>query len=228
MLEEHKVTAGYQQPVLILHGVSFPVKKCTVQVDPTQEAIKTILTQAGGIFIGREELVRLGKLASDAVVPEIPEKYNAVFFQESHPLRVGTIAAHIILALDPESNQWHCVDRGEGGRSDIVPGSLCLGGSEQDSIIEGKSIAGVSLSSPVDSYPYERVVGNASRLHALDGKPSDTAPFIDVWGRTADTTRAVAGCRVLLGLSNEFGTFVHDYCLSDDTHDLIGLLAVWN
>ena len=238
MPEGHKVTAADQQSEGILLQESFPAQiqsdmnenqgECTVHVHPTQEAIKTILTQAGGIFIGKEELVRLGKLASDAVVHEIPERYNAAFFQQSHPLREGTIAAHIILAFDPTSNQWLCVDRGKGGESDIVPGSLGLGGSEQDRIIEGKSIAGVSLSSPVDSYPYERVVVNAAKLHLLEGKPKEKQPFRDIWARTADTTHAKADCRVLLGNFGWNGTIVYDCYHSVNAGFNVGLFAVWN
>jgi hypothetical protein len=41
------------------------------------------------------------------------------------------MASHVILAFDPESNQWHCIDRGKGGESDIIPGQILVQGNFQ-------------------------------------------------------------------------------------------------
>jgi hypothetical protein len=181
-------------------------------------------------------LVGLGKIAPDAQVPEIPAKYSAVFLQAAHPLRTGSIASHVILGFDTESGEWHCIDRGEGGKSDIVPGSLGresngLGGDEQDALLKrgGAQIAveGVAISSPKDSYPIERVLDSAIALHLKEGKSFETLPF-RVWGRTADTELMDAGCRVLPGYSDVDGSLVNDNYHSDHTSDHVGLLASWN
>lgn len=194
--------------------------------------IQTLITQAGGIFIGKDELVKLGKLSADAQIPEIPAKYSRAFLESKHPLRNGTIASHVILAFDPESNQWHCIDRGEGGKSDIIPGSLGrdgqgLSGNKQDKLIENVSIEGVKISSPKDSYPVERILDNAIAKHLADRKYIDRAPFRGIWGRTADTDRAYAGCRILLGYSDEYGSDVYDD-RGVNASNYVGLLACWN
>lgn len=199
----------------------------------SNEGIQTLINQAGGIFIGKDELVKLGKLSADAQIPEIPAKYSQAFLESKHPLRNGTMASHVLLAFDPESNQWHCIDRGEGSKSDIIPGSLGrdgqgLSGNKQDKLIENVSIEGVKISSPKDSYPVERILDNAIAKHLADGKSIDTAPFRGIWGRTADTDRALAGCRILLGYSYEFGSRVDDVFHSDCAYSDVGLLACWN
>ena len=199
----------------------------------SNEGIQALITQAGGIFIGKDELIKLGKLSADAQIPEIPAKYSQAFLESKHPLRNGTMASHVILAFDPESNQWHCIDRGEGSKSDIIPGSLGrdgqgLSGNKQDKLLENVSIEGVKISSPKDSHPVERILDNAIAKHLADGKSLDTAPFRRIWGRTADTDRARAGCRILLGASDERGSVVGGSYRSGSSDYYVGLLACWN
>ena len=154
----------------------------------TQEDTRALITKAGGIFIGKEELVKLGKLDPDAVIPEIPAKYSQAFLESTHPLRGGSIASRIIFAFDPQSNQWHTVDRGEGGKSDIVPGSLAKYAAaffrisrsslrSLFSIFRGKDGLGLSGEKQDEllkknSSPIERILANALALHLeLDKKP---------------------------------------------------------
>ena len=193
-----------------------------------------LILEAGGIFVGRDELLRLGQLIPNAQVPEIPARYCETFLSALHPLRGGTVASHVILAFDPKSNQWGCIDRGEGGRSDIVPGSLGrdgagLRGFEQDNLIANVSVEGCRLESPTDSKLVGRILGSAVALHLKDGKSIEDAPFRGVWGRTADTKDAVWGCRIILGPSNKDGPDVmDDNYHSEDTHSDVGLLAIWS
>ncbi len=44
----------------------------------------------------------------------------------------------------------------------------------------------------------------------------------------SNNCEAAAGCRVLLGNSNENGTNVNDNYHSDNANNNVGLLAVWN
>jgi len=202
-----------------------------------QEDTRALITKAGGIFIGKEELVKLGKLAPDAVIPEIPAKYSQAFLESKHPLRDKTIASHIILGFDPESNQWHTVDRGEGGKSDIVPGSLGkegrgLSGDKQDELLKKDGaqikVEGAEISPLKDSSPIERILDNAVALHLAAYKSIDTAPLRGIWGRAGDTQRGASGCRVLLGNSDEGGVSVGGNCPSDLDDFSVGLLAGWN
>jgi hypothetical protein len=203
----------------------------------TQEETRALITKAGGIFIGKEELIKLEKLAPDAVIPEIPAKYSQAFLESTHPLRGGSIASRIIIAFDPQSNQWHTVDRGEGGKSDIVPGSLGkdgrgLSGDKQDELLKKDGaqikVEGVEISPHKDSSPIERILDNAVALHLAADKSIDTAPFRDIYGRTGDTQRGASGCRVLLGHSHGNGVDVYVGYHSDDANDGVGLLAGWN
>lgn len=195
--------------------------------------IRRIITDAGGIFIGKEELVKLGKLSADIEIPAMPEWISAKFLQSEHELRGGTIASHVIVGFDTESQKWLCIDRGNGGKSDIVPGSLgpdgCgLSGSKQDKLIRHISMEGAGLSSPDDNRPVKRILDNAIALHMSEGKSAESLPFAGIWGRTADTDRAAAGCRVLLGHSYEHGTHVRVHSHSGDANYYVGLLACWN
>ena len=205
----------------------------TTEQAPMQEldSVAVLILKEGGIFIGRDELVKLGKISADAVVPGIPEKFSIAFLESQHPLRPGAIAKHVILAFDVDSHQWLCIDRGEGGESDVIPDSPNLGGAEQDKLLQRKEaqiqVEGVKISSPRDSNPVERILNNAVALHLKDGQPLESAPFRNIWGRTADTERGAAGCRVLLGPSAQYGPRARDRYRSDDACDLIGLLATW-
>jgi hypothetical protein len=214
----------------------------------SQEVTRDLITKAGGIFIGKEELVKLGKLAPDAVLPEIPAKYSQAFLESKHPLRERTleskdplrertIASHIILGFDPETNQWHTIDRGEGGQSDIVPGSFGkdgkgLSGDKQDELLKKDStqikVEGVEISTHKDSLPIERMLDSAVALHFAAGKSIETAPFYGIWGRTGDTQNAASGCRRLLGNSYQNGVYAVDYYHSDNANYLVGLIAGWN
>ena len=204
-------------------------------------AIKALAPQAqaiidaGGIFIGKEELVELGRLESGTEIPPIPEKFGLQFLQSEHPLRGGSIASHVILAFDPDPKNaaWHCIDRGTGGESDIVPGYLGQDGGrlsayEQDKLVENVNVEGCNLRAPRDSYPVERILNNAVALHLRKEGSIEGAPFRGIWGRTADTERGAVGCRVLVGFSDEDGTVVHDFYPSDFAGNDLGLLACWN
>lgn len=191
---------------------------------PREEtAQEKIIKEAGGIFV----------VPAGVEVPPIPEKYSIEFLESKHPLREGSIAGHVILGFDDESKQWVCIDRGSGGQSDIVPGSLGpdgrgLPGNKQDDIIAGKEVGGVKLTSPDDYEPNKRVIDAAIVQHLNEGKSVQELPFYGIWGRTADTGHAAAGCRVLLGLSSGLGTDVRDFYHSDRALGNVGLLAVWN
>lgn len=193
----------------------------------SNEGIQTLITQAGGIFIGKDELVKLGKLSADAQIPEIPAKYSQAFLNANHPFRGGTIASHAILGFDIKTNQWYCIEKS------IVPASLSLGGSKQDKLLQNKDgsqieVDGVKVSSPKDSKPIERVLDNVIALHLKDGKSIEEAPFRGVWARTADTDRAGRGCRVLLGISLVIGSCVSPNSGAGHADEIVGLLAGWN
>lgn len=203
----------------------------------TQDAARVLITKAGGIFIGKEELVRLGELDTDAVVPEIPAKYSKAFLEAAHPFRSETIASHITLAFDRESNAWHSIDRGEGGKSDIVPGSLGnegrgLIGTRQDRLLTKNGaqikVEGVVISPHEDSFPIERILNNAVALHLAAGKPIDTAPLRGIFGRTGDFRRGTPGCRIVLGCPDEGSVRVLDSFHSLVIDSDVGLLAGWN
>jgi len=205
----------------------------------TQEKTRALITKAGGIFIGKDELLKLGndKLAPDAVIPEIHAKYSQAFLESTHPLRGGSIASHIILGFDPETNKWYTADRGEGGQSDIVPGSLGkdgkgLSGDKQDELLKKDGaqikVEGAEISTHKDSLPIERILDNAVALHLAAGKPLDTAPFYGIWGRSGDTQNAASGCRRLLGLSRRNGVRANANCHSDNAFSYVGLIAGWN
>jgi len=203
----------------------------------TEEKTRTLITKAGGIFIGKDELVNLGKLAPDAVLPEIHAKYSQAFLESTHPLRGGSIASHIILVFDPETNKWYTADRGEGGKSDIVPGSLGkdgkgLSGDKQDELLKKDGaqikVEGAEISTHKDSLPIERILDNAVALHLAAGKPLDTAPFYGIWGRSGDTQKAASGCRRLLGHSLQVGVRAYGRYHGDFAINNVGLLAGWN
>jgi hypothetical protein len=197
---------------------------------------RDLITKAGGIFIGKDELVNLGKLAPDAVLPEIPAKYSQAFLESTHPLREGTIASHIILGFDPETNQWNTIDRGEGGQSDIVPGSLGkdgkgLRGDKQDELLKKDGaqiiVEGAEISTHKDSLPIERTLDNAVALHLAAGKSIETAPFYGIWGRTGDTQNAASGRRRLLGRSHLRGVDAYGLYPGALAFADVGLLAGW-
>lgn len=182
-----------------------------------------MIKAAGGIVV----------IPAGVKVPPIPEKYSMEFLQSKHPLREGSIASHVILGFDPESGQWICIDRGSGGTSDPVPGSLGkwdrgLSGEEQDRIIADVEVEGVKLISPDDYEPVKRIIDAAIAQHEREGKPEESRPFWGHFGRTADTKNARIDCRVLLGLSSESGTVVEEYIRGDRGDTYIGLLAAWN
>lgn len=193
----------------------------------SNEGIQALITHAGGIFIGKDELVKLGKLSADAQIPEIPTKYSQAFLNATHPIRGGTIASHAILGFDIETNQWYCIEKS------IVPESRSLSGSKQDKLLQNKDgsqieVEGVKVSSPKDSKPIERVLDNVIALHLKDGKSIEEAPFRGVWARTGDTDRALRGCRVLLGHSYEDGSLVINVYDAVNAYFNVGLLAGWN
>jgi hypothetical protein len=195
------------------------------------EDIKTLITQAGGIFVGKDELLGLGKLSADFELPPIPEKFSTTFFNATHPTRGGTIASRIILGFDVETNQWYCIEKM------IVPESRNLSGSKQDKLLQNQDgsqieVEGVKTSSPKDSKPIERVLDNVIALHLKvhlnDEKAIDWAPFSHEYARTADTVRADHGCRVLLGCSHESGSRIAPHSDAAEAEYDIGLLAGWN
>jgi hypothetical protein len=153
-----------------------------------QNSIKQKIKAAGGIFIGREELIKLGKLSRDAKLPAIPEEFSRKFLSSAHPLREGTIASHIILAFDPESQCWYAIDRGQGAQSDLAPGTLGRKGPEQiiQTQINGQSpsLNGLELSPPLQYEPYQRSIQNAVELHLKNSQPLHEAPFFRCFGRT--------------------------------------------
>lgn len=193
--------------------------------------IRALITDAGGIFTGIEENQALGIAPRDRPAA-IPPEFSIDFLSSPHLLRGGLVAGHVILGFDPRDNNWVCIDRGAGGESDIVPGSLGpnvegLPAHDQYELIANVSIKGVTLASPNALGGIERVINTAVALHIATGKPIESLPFRGVWGRTADITRAMDGCRTLLGFTDGIGIKVHTGCESSASSSHLGLLACW-
>ena len=85
-----------------------------------ERTVRDMIVQGGGIFIGKEELVRLQRLAPDAMVPEIPEKFSTTFLSARHPFHHGAMANHVILGFDADTDSWYCFER------HIIPNSIGL------------------------------------------------------------------------------------------------------
>ena len=50
------------------------------------EEIKSIITNAGGVFIGLDELVQRNKTALSYNIPPIPERFGREFLLSEHPI----------------------------------------------------------------------------------------------------------------------------------------------
>ncbi len=229
---------GACRPAEAKVGISSPASAPALTPVPDQfQAVRQLVTEAGGVFIGKEELIRLGKATAETNVPALPEGIEA-FLKETHPIRGHKIASHVILAFDQVTKEWVCVDRGSGGKSDIVPGSLGkeglgMGGAQQDRLLKlngaAITVKGAVIESPTNSCPDERAINLATACHLQAGNFIDDIPFGHIWGRTADTRRSAAGCRLLLGFSSEGG--LCGYVLSHSVYAdpcYVGLLASWN
>lgn len=200
---------------------------------PEEAHIRGLVTDAGGVFIGREELIKLGEIPAYTEIPAVPIKYGAYFLQVDHPLRDGIIASHVILAFDPRGNQWLCIDRGNGGRSDIIPGSLGengagLPGLRQDQIIEKIVVNGVKLRSPEDGFAVKRVLDNALAMHSNAREFVETTPFADLWVRTNDTVRGAPDYRLLIGATSVAGVGVKILYPSEQANFDVGLIGCWS
>ncbi len=216
------------------------------RVVPSSQALyedtRRLITACGGMFIGIEELTRRDDSLQGRIytVPPLPASCTPAFLQSPHPLRDGLIASHAILALDfdrrTKTLAWHMIDRGTGGATDIIPGSLGVDGNglpgrRQDELLRvgdrWLSIHGVSLAPPENSFPIERVLNHAIRLHLESGKPLEKAPFFGVWARTGDTERCAMNCRALLGMSKPPGILVQCLTRGDLVSRNVGLLGEW-
>lgn len=198
--------------------------------------VRTLITQAGGIFIGKDELVRLDAVSAGAAIPDLPQGIEA-FLNAKHPLRDGSIASHVILAFVPECGEWVCIDRGSGGRSDVVPGSLGsdlkgLPGDKQDRLLKPDGlpiqVLGASISSPPEYGPIFKALNFARALHFHMDRPLREAPFFDIYGRTADTAEEDRDCRIVVGRADAFGIFAQGRFPSNSSSPNVGLLAYWN
>ena len=206
-------------------SISFNTRLQTQEEDRRVDTVREL----NGIYIGKEELVLLKKLSSDVVIPAIPEKFSQAFLESKHPFRRGQIGSHVILAFDPEDNNWHCLDRGEGGLSDVLPGSVNLSANKQDTLLDqvNLQIEGLTLSPAQDSRVLKRILGNAIAIHLQQRQNIECAPLWGVWGRTADVHYDNIGCRILLGHSNKFGVQIHSFFMSSLANKEVGLLCAW-
>jgi hypothetical protein len=190
--------------------------------------VRVLILNAGGVFIGKEELVKLGKSVPDAVVTELPAKYSEAFFRASHPIRGVEIARNAILGFDTVTNQWYCFEK------TIIPNSTGISGDEQDKLvrnIEGSQleVEGVKMSSPSDSEPVQRVLDTAIAFHLKHGGSIEDVPLADIWARTADTKNGYEpDCRVLLGRSDKNGSCKLTSAPANTGHTRIGLLVDWS
>ncbi len=91
--------------------------------------IAELITQLGGIFLGRDEMLRLGAIAQDANLPEMPGEFSADFFRAPHPTRLGTIARYCVVGIDIMSGTWHIFEKS------IAENSLGLNGTDQDKLL---------------------------------------------------------------------------------------------
>jgi hypothetical protein len=185
--------------------------------------IRNLVTQAGGIFLE-------GEVGPDIA---LPKKLTKEFLDSADPKRGNKIAAHVIIGFDNETKKWYCISRGNGGMSDVLPGSLGMTGVQHDQLFRNSDnsdivVKGLKLDSPKDYAPYKRLLDRAVTAHLETGGKLETAPFYGVWGRTNDTEHGAAGCRVLLGYADECGVLVRAGYLSFIALSGVGAFAVWN
>jgi hypothetical protein len=207
-------------------------KRTKAQAALSQGVAETLISKAGGIFLGEKQLKELGVIDKGVTVPPVPQKFSRAFLNANHPLRGGKMAAHIILGFDPKTREWYCFEKS------IVPGSLGtdgrgLSGPKQDNLLldehrKPKTVQGMKYTSPTDYHPIKRVLDNVIKLQRKQGVAVGDLPFYRVWGRTSDTENAGRGCRVLLGASDRHGSFVYGHFSAAYADGHIGLLAGWN
>jgi len=207
-------------------------KRAKAQAALNQGVAEKLISKAGGIFLGEEQLKELGIIGKGAIVPPVPQKFSKAFLAANHPVRGGKMAAHIILGFDPKTREWYCFEKS------IVPGSLGtdgrgLSGPKQDDLLldekrKPKTVQGMKYTSPTDYHPIKSVLDNVIKLQLKHGVAVGNLPFYGVWGRTSDTENADRGCRVLLGLSNRDGSVVYNFFSAVFAVDGVGLLAGWN
>jgi hypothetical protein len=207
------------------------LKRAKARAALNQGVAEKLISKAGGIFLGEEQLKELGVIGKGVTVPPVPQKFSAAFLNANHPLRGGRVAEHIILGFDPKTNEWYCFEKS------VVPGSLGTDGSvrsgpKQDDLLldrnrNPKTIQGMKYTSPTDYHPIRRVLDNVIKLQLKHGVGVENLPFHGVWGRTSDTENADRGCRVLLGDSRRAGSRVHYVGSADRAFSDAGLLAGW-
>ncbi len=142
--------AGVERASAVAEGVS-PSSQIA-------QEIRTLITTSHGVLI--DEGKKLEGLNEKAA------RFLLEFLKTDHPLRGGNMASHVIL----DTNNWVCIDRGSGGVSDIIPGSLGprgrgLPGADQDAIIKDVEVNGVKLESPRDCRAVQAALNSAIAQH---------------------------------------------------------------
>jgi hypothetical protein len=89
------------------------------------------------------------------------------------------------------------------------------------------SVREVSLVPPVHSFPIERVLNHAIRVHLQSGNPLETAPFFNIWARTGDTERGTLNSRALLGMAKRQGILNQCITRGSFASRQVGLLGEW-
>jgi hypothetical protein len=236
--EEREEIVRLESAALLANQIS---QAAPIAGAPRRAAAKSVLKQgvaeklilnAGGIFLGEEQLKELGVISKGVTLPQVPEYFSKEFLNAPHSRCSGRIAEHIILGFNPTTNNWYCFEKS------IVPGSLGtdgqgLSGPWQDELLRGgtgysRTVGRMGYTSPTDYRPIKSVLDNVIQLQLNHGVAVQDLPFYGVYGRTADTQNAVRGCRVLLGYSCKYGSDVRRDCSADNASSDVGLLAGWN
>ena len=189
------------------------------------EAIRSIITRAGGTFIGAPELMQLGQLPEGTEILPVPSCVSSEFLGAEHPIRGDLIATHIILGYDPETREWYCVEKS------AVPNSFGLTGHEQDSLLldaDGAPliVEGLPYESPRTFDAIHRVINNAIKLNQLQGGDIESGPFCRYWARTAYSEKP-GSARYMLGDLWALGTAITFIYPTDFRASDVGLMASW-
>lgn len=195
----------------------------------TEEIARKILTEAGGIFVGRKELMRLGVVQKGASIPPIPPEFSRGFFEAQHPLREGQIAGHVILGYDPKTDRWYCFEKSVIEVS-FSRAKRMVRKDKMLSYKDGRQITrnGLQYSSPKDYRPIQRILNSLIKLHMRDGGIEEHLPFYDTCAITFDTIGSYFNCCVTISVIDGKGSHAGPYALlMPELCDTVGLLPSW-
>ncbi len=202
-----------KSPVVKGNIVKLPT---VIRAQPTESSTETLITSAGGIFVGERQLRKLGIITPGTSVSAIPRVWSEKFLTATNPLRREPVAKNIIFGYDPETQKLYCFEKS------LVPGSISkegngMPGPEQDKLLldssrKARLIEGLMYTSPADHRPILRVLNSSIKVLCSTGTSPKHLPFFGEWGRTADVVNADPQCRVLVGFTSRDGALISRGC----------------